>query len=72
MSNEDAQEICAVLHTIWENMPDQRERIATAALAGYLAMQADGATAGPSVAIAAKRAVSYADALIDALSKKPA
>ncbi len=79
MSNEyeAAQEICAVLHAIdqnldriWEDMPTQRERIATAALAGYLAMHADGATAGPSAAVAAKRAVEYADAMIAELSKE--
>ena len=45
-------------------MIPQRERIATAALQGYLSMFAGDGVPSPSPEEAAKRAVAYADALI--------
>ena len=47
-------------------MPDRRERIATAALAGMLA---DRLTEEPAAVEYAKRAVKFADALIAELDK---
>lgn len=71
---EAAQEICSVLHEIDKNLdrfynesPSQRERIATAAMQGYLSMY-DGIEC-PSPEHAASIAIAYADSLIFALGK---
>lgn len=72
---EAAQEICAVLNAIDQNldriykdMPSQRERIATAALQGMLAAESLEFNSG-SPAQLAERALLYTDALIAALNK---
>lgn len=53
------------------SLPDQRERIATAAMVGYLAMYAGDGVECPDPENAAARAVEYADALIVQLNEPP-
>lgn len=67
---EASQEVCGVLQNIdqnldrmYENMPSQRERIATAAMQGLIVSRMD-------FGVCAMHAVKLADALIAELNKK--
>lgn len=78
---EAAQEICAVLNAIDQNldriykdMSSQRERIATAAMQGllthaFLAKAMERTSRADRLAACATEAVAHADALIVALNK---
>lgn len=74
---EAAQEVCAVLSgidqnldRIYKDMPSQRERIATAAMQGMLAAETLDFNSGNPAQLA-ERVVLYADALIAELNKEP-